>query len=191
MSIFCVEWLCSQERWNSEATIMFSAATRYLRATAGSSHDDAHSNTGFAGSLFITSPRTGQGSSQVSEVLPDFSCISWACAFGAGIDASVSFSGPVEADERHNCSVSTGWLFRNLMAHPILSFVKQTVRRHRSGFEPQRESPFGKRVKVPQVVGEAARARTMVPLFALPFTLLVVLASSTSGHRHVCIRYAV
>jgi hypothetical protein len=170
---------------------MLGAATRYLRATAGRSHDDAHSNTGCPGSLFIIPPRTGQDSSQVSEVLPAFSCISWDCAFRAGIDASVSFSGPVEADERHNCSVSTGWLFRNPMAHPILSLVKQTARRHRSGFEPQRESPFRKRVKVPKVVGEAARARAMVPLFALPCTLLVALASSTSGHRHVCIRYAV
>jgi hypothetical protein len=33
----------------------------------------------------------------------------------------------------------------------------------------------------PQILGEAARARTMIPLFVLPFTLLVVLASSDSG----------
>ena len=33
---------------------------------------------------------------------------------------------------------------------------------------------------------ETARSSTMIPLFVLPFTLLVVLASSTSGDQHFC-----
>jgi hypothetical protein len=33
----------------------------------------------------------------VFEMLPVFSCISWACAFRAGGDASMFFSGPAEA----------------------------------------------------------------------------------------------
>jgi hypothetical protein len=43
-----------------------------------------------------------------------------------------------------------------------------------------------KRVKASHILGEAARARTMIPLFVLPFTLLVVLASSNSGDQHFC-----
>ena len=37
-----VEWLWAQERWNLEVAIKFGAAVRYLRATLGSSHDDAY-----------------------------------------------------------------------------------------------------------------------------------------------------
>ena len=43
-----------------------------------------------------------------------------------------------------------------------------------------------KRVNASQILGDAARARTMIPLFVLPFTLLVVLASSTSGDQNFC-----
>jgi hypothetical protein len=43
-------------------------------------------------------PRTGHGNLQVFEILPAFSCISWACAFRAGDDAFILFSGPVEAE---------------------------------------------------------------------------------------------
>jgi hypothetical protein len=42
MPILCVEWLCTQERWNPIVIIIFGAAARYRRATAGSSHDDVH-----------------------------------------------------------------------------------------------------------------------------------------------------
>jgi hypothetical protein len=75
MSIFCVEWLCTQERWNPEVAIIFGTAERYCRATFGSSHDDANldnstlhtgtvrPHTGFVGSLFFISPRTGRGNS--------------------------------------------------------------------------------------------------------------------------------
>jgi hypothetical protein len=79
-----IEWMCTQERWNSEVAILFGAAARYRRATAGSSHDDVHADnsalhtravrlyTGFVGSLFFISPRTGHGSSQVFEMLSAF-----------------------------------------------------------------------------------------------------------------------
>jgi hypothetical protein len=70
MSIFCVEWLCTRERWNPEVAIIFGVAARYRWAKVGSSHDDAHPDnstlhtgavrphTGFAGSLFFMSPRS-------------------------------------------------------------------------------------------------------------------------------------
>jgi hypothetical protein len=41
-----------------------------------------------------------------------------------------------------------------------------------------------KRVKASEILGEAARDCTMTPFFVLPFKLLVVLASSTSGDQH-------
>jgi hypothetical protein len=37
-----IEWLCTQERWNPGVAIIFCAAARNRRATAGSSHDGAH-----------------------------------------------------------------------------------------------------------------------------------------------------
>jgi hypothetical protein len=37
-----IEWMCTQERWNPEVAIIFSAAARYRRAKVGSSHDDTH-----------------------------------------------------------------------------------------------------------------------------------------------------
>ena len=76
--------MCSQERLNPEVAIIFGAAARYRQATVGSSHDDAHPDnltlhtgavrphTGFVGSLFFISPRTGHGSSKVFEMLPAF-----------------------------------------------------------------------------------------------------------------------
>jgi hypothetical protein len=38
----CIEWLCTQERWNPKVVNIFDAAARYRRATVGSSHHDAH-----------------------------------------------------------------------------------------------------------------------------------------------------
>jgi hypothetical protein len=42
MSILCVEWLCTQGRWNQEVVIIFGAAARYRRAPVCRSHIDAH-----------------------------------------------------------------------------------------------------------------------------------------------------
>jgi hypothetical protein len=132
MLTFCIERLCTTVRWNPEVAIMLGVAARYRRATVGSSHDDAHPDistlhtgavcphTGFVGSFFFISPRTGHGSSQVFKMLPAFSCIRCACAFRAGDGASIFISGPVETEERHSRPVSTSWLFWNNMAHPFL-----------------------------------------------------------------------
>ena len=162
MSILCVarwrsarsmiEWMCTQERWNPEVAIIFGAAARYRRATVGSSHDDAHPDnstlhtgavrphTGFVGSLFFISTRTGHGSSQEFEMLPAFSCISWACAFRAGDDASIFSVGPSRQRE------ALVWLPRRAgssgISWRIYSLVKKTLYRHRAGFEPRRASSF-------------------------------------------------
>jgi hypothetical protein len=37
-----IEWICTQERWDSKLAIIFGAAARYRRAKVVSSHDDAH-----------------------------------------------------------------------------------------------------------------------------------------------------
>jgi hypothetical protein len=141
MSIFSVELLCTQKRWNPEVVIIFFSGQRLCLRALGyfaAAHGAVRPNTGFVGSLFFISPRTGHGSSKVFEVLPNFSCGSWACAF-RGINASIIFSGPIEAEERGTCFLSrragsSGLSWR------ILSLVKRTPNRHRAGFEPQHAS---------------------------------------------------
>ena len=158
------EWLCTQERWNLEVVIMFGTAARYRRAIVGSSYDDAHPDNptlhtravcphlGFVESLFFISSRTGN-SPRVFEMLPAFSSISWACAF-AGDGASIFFSGLVGAGggirvlPRRAGSFGISWC--------TLSLVKTTLHRHRAGFEPQRASSYGKRVKAPHLLGYCA-----------------------------------
>jgi hypothetical protein len=86
MSILCVEWLCTQERWNPKVAIIVGVAARYRRATVGSSHDDTHSDNStlhaeavrptpalWRVSLLHIAPYLGYGSSQMFEVLPAFS----------------------------------------------------------------------------------------------------------------------
>ena len=65
----------------------------------------------------------------------------------------------------------------------ILPLVKKTLQCRRAGFEPQRTSPFRKRVKAHQVLGEAVQARMAFLHFVLLITLLMVLASSIGGDR--------
>ena len=77
-------------------------------------------------------------------------------AWDAGDDASIFFSGPVEAEGGTSVAAPAGWLFWNIMG--IHSLVKKTLHRHRAGFEPQRASSFMKRVKIFQILGEAVRA---------------------------------
>jgi hypothetical protein len=160
------EWLCTQERWNLEVAIMFGTAARYRRATVGSSYDDAHPDNptlhtgavcphlGFVESLFFISSRTGHGHPQMLKMLPAFSCISWACAFRAGDGASIFFGGLVGADRRHSCPASTSWPFG--ISWCTLSLVKKTLHRHSAGFEPQRASSCGKRMKAPHLLGYCA-----------------------------------
>jgi hypothetical protein len=81
MSILCADSLCTQERWNPEVVIIFGAAARYRRATAGSCHDDAHlgnstlhtgavrPRTGFVESFFFIPPRMGHTSLKVLELV--------------------------------------------------------------------------------------------------------------------------
>jgi hypothetical protein len=66
-----IEWKGTQERWNQEFFIILGTAARYRRATVGSSHGDGHPDnytphqrvtrphSGFVGSLFFISARTG------------------------------------------------------------------------------------------------------------------------------------
>jgi hypothetical protein len=70
--------------------------------------------------FFFMLPRTGRRSSKVITLLQAFWCISWACAFGAGVDASIFFSGPAEAEEKHSFALSQSWLYWKIMAHPPL-----------------------------------------------------------------------
>jgi hypothetical protein len=62
---------------------------------------------------------------------------------------------------------------------------QKTLHHYRADFEPQRASPFMNRVKAFQILGGAARALTTIPLSVIPFALLVVLASSTSGYQNL------
>ena len=98
-------------------------------------------HTGFVGSLYFISSRTGHGSSQVFEMLPAFSCISWACAFRAVMHPYFSV-GPSRQSE------ALVWLPRRAgssgISRSIHSLVKKTLHRHRAGFEPQRASSFMK-----------------------------------------------
>jgi hypothetical protein len=87
-------------------------------------------HTGFVGSFLFISPRTGHGSSQVFEMLPAFSCISWARAFRAGGDASIFFSGPAEAEVGTSMAALADWLFWNIMAHPPLCEEDSTSPSH-------------------------------------------------------------
>ena len=108
---------------------------------------------------------------RVFEMLPAFSCISWACVF-AGDGAAIFFSGliglPFGVIKRwRHVSVLTQWAGSFGISWCILSLVKKTLHCRRAGFEPQRTSSFRKRVRAHQVLGEAVRARTTIPHFVL------------------------
>ena len=132
-----IEWRCIQERWNPEVVIILGTAACYRRATVGSSHDDVHPDNptlhtgtvrphpGFVESLLFISSRNG-ACAQVFQMLPAFSCISWACIFagdGAAIFSVGSLgypSGLLKGEEARKCSDSMGWLFWIFMVHPLL-----------------------------------------------------------------------
>ena len=67
-----------------------------------------------------------------------------------------------------------------------LSLVKKTLYRHRAGFEPKRASSFRKWVKNPPNTRRSHPSLSIDPSLVLPFILLVVLASSTSGDQQFC-----
>ena len=201
MSILKIEWLCIQKCWNPEVVIILGTAACYRRATVGISHDDVHPDNqalhmgavrphpGFVESPLFISSRNGTRA-QVFEMLPAFSCISWACVL-AGVGAAIFFSGliglPVGGIKK---GFLAQWAGSFGISWYILSLVKVTLNCRRAGFEPQRTSSFRKRAKAHQVLGEAVRARTAIPHFVL-LLLLVVLASSIGGDRLFRNRFAV
>jgi len=87
--------------------------------------------------------------SQVFEMLPAFSFISRACAFRAGDDASIFSSGPIGSPSGGKKWALTQWAGFSDILWRILSLAKKTLNGHRTGFEPQCKSPFGKWVKAP------------------------------------------
>jgi hypothetical protein len=118
------EWLCTQIRKNPEVAIMLGAVARYRRAKVGSSYNDAHPDnsrlhkgavrpyTGFVESLFLIKSRTGHVSSHLLVMLTQvFFVFRGRALFVRGNDASIFYSGPVEAEERHSFPVSTGLPF--------------------------------------------------------------------------------
>jgi hypothetical protein len=140
-----IEWLCTQGPWNPEDAIILGTAACYRRAKVGRSHDGAHSNnttlhtgtvrphTGFVGSLFSISPRTGHGSSQVLEMLPVFFGGFRERALFVRVMTYPYFSvGPPTQEE------TLTWLPRRAGSSRIpwyiLVLVKKTLRRHRAGF---------------------------------------------------------
>jgi hypothetical protein len=132
MSILCVarwqsargmiEWMCTQERWNPEVAIIFGAVVRYRRAKVGSSHDDAHpdnSTLHTGGSPphrlcgepllhIVPYHRTGHGVRKCSKCCQLFRAFRGRALFVRGMMDPYFSVGPA------------GWLFWNLMAHPLL-----------------------------------------------------------------------
>jgi hypothetical protein len=118
---------------------------------------------------------------------PAFSFISWACAFRAGNNAPIFFSGPIGFPSGRG-GLKWGlaqWACSSVILWGIVSLVKKSLHRHRPGFEPQCTSPFGKRAKAPKILGPSEPERQSLSL-CYPSNL-VVLASSTSGEKHLCV----
>jgi hypothetical protein len=69
-------------------------------------------------------------------------------------DSSMFFSGPIEAER--GTSVLSRRAGSSGISWRTLSLVKNTLHRHRVGFESQRASSFMKWVKALQMLGEAA-----------------------------------
>jgi hypothetical protein len=115
-----IDWLCTQERWNPEVAIVFCTAARYCRATSGSCHDDARPDnstllTGavrphpcFVASLFLITPRTSHGSSQVPESLPAVRVFRGPVLFVQGSMHSYFPVGPPR--QREGILTCLGWL---------------------------------------------------------------------------------
>jgi hypothetical protein len=78
-------------------------------------------------------------------MLPAFSCILWACAFGAGCGASIYFSELVEAGRDTYVAASAGWFFCNPMVRPFIG--EQDSASPPRWLELQRASSFRTRVR--------------------------------------------
>jgi hypothetical protein len=109
-----IKWRCTQERWDPEDAIIFGMAARYaglqlavvqkirIRIVKPFIRGRFAPIPAFLESHFHIAPHGPLP--QVLELLPVFSCISWACAFNAGGDASLFFS--EQAEE----GICTHWL---------------------------------------------------------------------------------
>jgi hypothetical protein len=180
MPILLVEWLGTQKRWNPEVAIIFGAAARYCRATDGIGH--------FTRGWFAPAPACGElllytasyglwqfaGVRYTASFFVDFVGVRFSCGYGA----SIFFSGPIEAEERYSFAVSSGWLFLSAMAQPLLGEEDSTS-------QPRWLSTAA-RIVVKEVGKSLTYTRRSCPslndsFFVLPVTLLLVLASSTSG----------
>jgi hypothetical protein len=180
MPILLVEWQGTQERWNPEVAIIFGAAARYYRATDGISH--------FTRGWFAPAQAFGEpplhtasyglwqfaGVRYTARFFVNFVGVRFSCGYGA----SIFFSGPIEAEERHSLAVSSGWLFLSAMAQLLLGEEDSTS-------QPRWLSTAA-RIVVKEVGKSLTYTRRSCPslndsFFVLPVTLLLVLASSTSG----------
>jgi hypothetical protein len=123
-------------------------------------------------------------------MLPAFRVFLGRALFVRGGDASIFFSGPAEAEE--GTSVLSRWAGSSGISWRILTLVKKTQHRYRAGFEPQRASPFMKRVierrKPPPNPPDARRSRPSLnddPSLCATHYTVCGLVSSTSGNQNL------
>ena len=163
------EWLCTQIRKNPEVAIMLGAVARYRRARVGSSYNDAHTDnsrlhkgavrpyTGFLESLFLIKPRTGHVSSHLLVMLTQFFLYFVVVRFSCGGTMHQYFTAGPSRQRR-----GTRFLSRRACPSEIswrtLFLATGALYLHRAGFEPKRASSFRRRVKFPNILGEATRA---------------------------------
>ena len=188
-----IEWLCIQKRWNLEVAIILGTAACYRRATLA------------AVMMMCTRiiQRCTRGRFVPTLALWRASCsyrpatvlarkCSKCCQLFRAFRGRAFLRGMVQpyfsvgSLSSPSGGVKIGWLAQwagsfGISWH-IPSLVKKTLHCCRAGFEPQRISPFRKRVKAHQVLGGAVRARTTIPHFVLPLTLLGPVATGLSPY---------
>jgi hypothetical protein len=121
-----IEWLCIQKRRNPDNPII-----RYCRATACSSHYYAYAENSTLHTGGGLPPQRLCGESllhiapfgpcpYVFEILPALQFVLWTCAFCSEDGASVCFQWARRSRKTTYVAASAGWLFCNLMVHPLL-----------------------------------------------------------------------
>jgi hypothetical protein len=98
--------------------------------------------------------------------------------FRAGDDASFCFSGPAELEGIYSSPVSAVWFLWNITAHPLLGEIDSISLPHWLG-TAGRIAVQEKDKSTPDT--QRSRLSLNDPPLCYSFTLLVVLASSTSG----------
>jgi hypothetical protein len=87
--------------------------------------------------------------------------------------------------QRGGIRVLRRWAGSSEISLLILSLVRKTLNRHRTGFEPQRKSSFGETVKAtPNTRSSRLSLHGDPNSLCGAFELLVVLASSAGGDEH-------